>query len=57
MIDRARRIGAAVARLLAGPAAMVLSKPERDALADLPAELVEINERLAKLEGVNDGKS
>lgn len=56
MIDRAKKIGATVARALADPRMMLaLPHDARAALADISAELIELNQRLEKLERAKDG--
>jgi len=58
MIGRAKRIASATAKALSNPLVVAtLPHDLQAALADLGAELVEINQRLEKLEGVNDGES
>ena len=57
MRGRAKRIQGLIALALAQPlVTATLPHGVRAALADLSAELLEINERLEKLEAVNDGK-
>jgi hypothetical protein len=57
MLSRAKKIGELLLRELAKPA-VVLALPHdvRAALSDLPAELIELNQRLTKLENANGEK-
>jgi hypothetical protein len=50
-LERSKRLGALVLRALGRPAVLVaLSHDERAALSDLVAELIELNQRLERVE-------